>query len=326
MKRLIIPILALIIAVVVILSIAHDNRDKAFLLEQGISPMPAGYTEEALEQGTLEVLSYNTTMLVTEKKLKRNAMVYLPKGYDPNNRYNILYLIHGRGGDYRTWLGTPDRPRKFKNVLDHMIQDKVIEPTIVIAPGLNYLYGEDELIMEGICNEITSELMPAAESKYSTYASGTDAKAFAASRDHRIVAGFSMGGSATWHIMKDHIDYFRYFIPMSMAMYYDRVGYSEEKSIRASEEISEAIAKSGYEPEDYEVYAATGTEDHKAEATDMQVFDLIDEHVFHFSELGLQKGNITFKIWPGNWHSYTQSYAYLYNALKEFNNGKGFKE
>lgn len=317
-KRIILGLLVLSVAVLSAAIIIHNNHEASVLRSQNLMPLPAGYTEEAFEQGTLEVLSYKTQMLGTDIVIKQHAMVYLPENYDPDKKYDVMYLIHGRGGDFTTWLGKPANPRAFKNVLDHMIQDRIIDPMIVITPGLNYLYDNDDIIMDGISHEVAEELMPAAESKYSTYASGTDANSFIHSREHRIVAGFSMGGSATWHIMKDHIDYFKYYIPMSMAMYYDNNGYSENKSIDSSEDILNAIEQSGYGPEDYVVYAATGSEDFKATATGMQVYDLTNGVSFNYTDTDFKRGNITFKLWPGRWHRFTQSIPYIYNALMDF--------
>ena len=324
-----IAVITVAVTIAVIISLAYDAYQEELIRLQDIEKMPGEYTRDAFDQGTLEVITYRSTMIGTEKEKKngsgmntltRRAMVYLPYGYDPDTNYDIMYIIHGRGGSYKTWLGTPSDPGQFKNVLDHMIEGGVIPPMIVVAPGLNYRYETDNKCMAGISHEIAYELMPAVESKYSTYAGGVDADSFAASRDHRIVAGFSMGGSATWHIMKNHIAWFRYFIPMSMAMYYDDWGYSGKKSIQASESIIASIKKQGYGPEDFEVYVATGEYDYKADAAYMQVYDLSKSEVFKYTDTGFSRGNITFKIWPNRWHSYRESFPYLYNALAEYYN------
>jgi endo-1,4-beta-xylanase len=245
-------------------------------------------------------------------------MVYLPYEYEKDKKYDILYLMHGRGGSYKTWLGVPKRPGTFKNILDNMIENGDTKPMIVVAPNLAYEFGTDNRIMIGTEHEIVDSLMPAVESSFSTYAVTATPDGFQASRDHRYFAGFSMGGSLTWHMLRDHVDYFRYFIPMSMATYYDKKGYSERKSLVASEKTKKRVQKSGYGPDDFEVYAATGDADYKADATAMQVYDLTDDKNFIYSEGTFKKGNITFKVWPGEWHSYKNSYPYLYNALKSF--------
>lgn len=291
---------------------------------EGIVQMPDGYLEPCEESGTLEILNYRAVLDKGHgQAVNRRATVYLPAGYDPSEQYDILYIMHGRGGSYRTWLGTPAKPRRLKNLMDHMIAAGEIPPMIVVAPNLPYEYGSDDAVMEGASYEITTSLMPAAESTYHTYSDGgTDEEAFRRSRDHRIMAGFSMGGSVTWHILKDHIDRFKYYLPMSMALYYDESGYSKKKSLAATAEIVNAVRNSGYGPKDYEIFAASGEADKKAEATLMQIVDLSDHpDVFPFAENYFSKSrNTMVRIWPERWHRYTQSFPYIYNGLLHFCN------
>lgn len=316
--KIIVCILVIAFAGISLHQASYDGYELKVLNAQGLAGISAGIADASDEPGQLVQFNYKSAMLGTEKKLTRHAMVYLPYGYDPEEEYDIMYLIHGRGNDYTTWLGTPNSPTGFKNMIDNMIANGAIEPMIVVTPGLNFDYETDNKRMVGISHEVAYDLMPAVESKYSTYAKATDHKSLSAARDHRIIAGFSMGGSATWHILKNHVDLFSYFIPMSMAMYYDDNGYNEKKSIRSAQRISESLEKKGYGPDSFKVYAATGYEDYKAEAIYRQVKDLENSGDFIYEEEGLDSGNITFKIWPGRWHSHRQSYPYLYNALEEF--------
>lgn len=47
-------------------------------------------------------------------------------------------------------------------------------------------------------NELLNDLIPAVESRYSTYAEDTTPVGIAASRDHRGFGGFSMGSVNMW--------------------------------------------------------------------------------------------------------------------------------
>ncbi|EKC53554.1 esterase/lipase-like protein, partial [human gut metagenome] len=58
-------------------------------------------------------------------------------------------------------------------------------------------------------------MIPAVESKYSTYAESVTKEGLEASRDHRGFGGFSMGSVNTWNTFRYCMDYFRYFMPMS---------------------------------------------------------------------------------------------------------------
>ncbi|NLD18742.1 MAG: hypothetical protein GX663_00635 [Clostridiales bacterium] len=317
--KFVISICVISFAGAVIFSVVTRSIEDDFLEGQGIEKMSLGYSNEAFQQGSLKVISYKTTMIGRiHNTLDKKATVYLPYGYTSTQEYNIFYLMHGRGGSYKTWLGNQKHPREFKNILDNMIENGDIKPLIVVAPNLTYEYGSDDMIMEGTSHEIATDLMPAVEGQFNTFAKGITSDSFRLSREHRCIGGFSMGGSLTWHTLKDHIDYFRYFIPMSMATYYDNKGYSRMKSLAAAAELKGSLNSSGYTSKDFEVFAATGGMDHKGEATAMQVFDLADDKEFVYTDNYFGEGNITFKMWPGKWHSYKTSYPYIYNALIQF--------
>ena len=73
----------------------------------------------------------------TDYMLEKAVNVYLPAGDDPEKSYNILYLMHGGGDDENYWLmELSDRThgKTTMRVLDHMIEDGLCEPLIVVTP------------------------------------------------------------------------------------------------------------------------------------------------------------------------------------------------
>jgi enterochelin esterase-like enzyme len=58
------------------------------------------------------------------------AMVYLPPGYSTAQRYPVLYLLHGIGGNETHWPG----PGAAGTILDNQIADKKAVPMIVVMP------------------------------------------------------------------------------------------------------------------------------------------------------------------------------------------------
>ncbi len=63
--------------------------------------------------------------------MTRKALVYTPPGFSKKNKYPVLYLLHGIGGDEKEW---------FKNgqpqvILDNLYAEKKIEPMIVVLPN-----------------------------------------------------------------------------------------------------------------------------------------------------------------------------------------------
>ncbi|MDE6847806.1 MAG: hypothetical protein K2J44_00450 [Ruminococcus sp.] len=195
-------------------------------IPQEIEEIPQNYYNSATEQGTLEELYYDTyeSMTYNEKSqvLNKRAIVYLPYGYSDDKQYDIFYLMHGGWSNETTTLGAPANPSAFKNVIDNAIQNGEIRPIIIVCPTYNNTSCQDSAdfslalnLNRNYHNELTNDLIPAVESKYSTYAKDTISEELKNSREHRGFGGFSMGSVATWRTFQNCLDYFKYFMPMS---------------------------------------------------------------------------------------------------------------
>lgn len=93
---------------------------------------------------------------------------------------------------------------------------------IIVLPTYNNTSKEDSgdyslaiQLTNQFHNELVNDLIPAVESKYSTYTENVTKEGLEASRDHRGFGGFSMGSVNTWNTFRYCMDYFRYFMPMS---------------------------------------------------------------------------------------------------------------
>ena len=156
--------------------------------------------------GTIEYVSYSTLDYFGDSAaMTKNAYVYLPYNYDASTPYNVLYLMHGIGGNEREW-GMVDDSSKVKIMLDNLIYNEEIEPFIVVAPNGRSSAdfansGSDHNSFYVFGQELRNDLIPYIDSAYSTYAeydeNGYD---LAATRDHRAMAGLSMGGMQTINI------------------------------------------------------------------------------------------------------------------------------
>lgn len=160
-------------------------------------------------QGRVESFEYDSTVTGTRRK----ANVYLPPGYSPEKKYPVLYLLHGIGGDENEWLSFASPAV----ILDNLIADGKAVPMIIVLPNGRAM-ADDRAVgnpfepakaaafatFEG---DLLGCLVPAIEAKYSTR---TD-------REHRGIAGLSMGGGQTFNFGLGHLDTFAWVGAFSAA-------------------------------------------------------------------------------------------------------------
>jgi S-formylglutathione hydrolase FrmB len=148
---------------------------------------------------------------VRGEAIVKKCNVYLPAGYDrdPKMRCNVLYLLHGVGGDEWEWLrggGESDGRPVVLHLLDHLIAEGEIDPLIAVFPNGRSArdFADRSFNPEGtnllgfyyFDHELRHDLVPFIESNFRTYADIADKSAagVSASRRHRAIAGLSMGG------------------------------------------------------------------------------------------------------------------------------------
>jgi len=290
------------------------------MIPKEIEKIPDGYFKGSEQPGTLKDLYYDTYESFSydkkSEKIKKHAVVYLPYGYNKNQKYDVFYLMHGGWGDETRTLGTPDNPSSFKNVIDHAIAAGEIEPLIIVCPTYNNTNehgldsGNFSLAMQltrNYHNELLNDLIPAVEGTYSTYAASTSAEDLIASRDHRGFGGFSMGSVATWRTFQYGLDYFHYFLPMSCGTTLD------DKEIFA--------AADGHDPNDYFVFVMTGTDDF-AYSYDKDRTDLMRTSAYFTDVDDKADGNFAYRVKKGYSHGGNAAMEYTYNGMKAFWSGK----
>ena len=129
--------------------------------------------------------------------------VYLPEGYAASEEdYPVLYLLHGSGDDETGWM-TKGRA---KAILDSLIINELCRPMIVVMPNGyleqtgKYYDPESRLWMESTFEENFSQLIAWTEMHYRTIND----------KQHRAIAGLSMGGFHTMHtaaLLNQSFDY-----------------------------------------------------------------------------------------------------------------------
>jgi enterochelin esterase-like enzyme len=147
----------------------------------------------------------------------RRAFVYTPPNYDSQTRtrYPVLYLQHGGGEDETGWI----RQGRANFILDNLIAEGSCKPMIVVmaygyarragqpaASSAGRPFGSPEAIKamqemtSAFEDDMTKALIPFIDSTFRTIAA----------RDHRAMAGLSMGGMQTFHVTLNHLDLFSY--------------------------------------------------------------------------------------------------------------------
>ena len=284
-------------------------------IPEELATIPETYKGPAEHAGTLELLTYETWESFTyeqhSQRLTKEAWVYVPYGYDAAQKYPVFYLSHGGWSNETTTLGTADRPSELKYAVDHAIQDGRMVPMILVCPTYNNTSpsdsGDYSLALEltnNFHNELVNDLIPAVESKYHTFADyDTTPEGQKASRDYRGFGGFSMGSVNTWHTFQYCLDSFRYFMPMSGNM--GDGGWARD-----------VVLASGWQPEDFFIWTATGTADFAESGFSSQINSMATRYsdVFHLAN-NEADGNLSFRLREGGSHDLRAHYDYTYNAL-----------
>lgn len=154
---------------------------------------------EGIERGKVETIEYPSKTVGVKRKL----LVYTPPAYSKNKKYPVLYLLHGIGGNETNWTlaGAADV------ILDNLYADKKIEPLIVVMPNCRAsatprpanIFDQSNLEAYAVFeNDLLKDIIPYIESHYPVLAD----------REHRALAGLSMGGGQSLNFGLKNMDVF----------------------------------------------------------------------------------------------------------------------
>lgn len=164
------------------------------------SDPPAGFDakRDAIPHGTVEMVEYDSKSVGTRRKMS----VYTPPGYSKEKKYPVLYLLHGIGGDETEW-------RRFASpevILDNLIADGKATPMIIVMPNgraqkddrpTGDIYSHAPAF-EKFEKDLLDDVIPFIEAKYSVKSD----------REHRALAGLSMGGGQSLNFGLGNLDTF----------------------------------------------------------------------------------------------------------------------
>lgn len=282
--------------------------------------VPNDYLKPSEKQGVVRKITYETRNYVDggDETITKPANVYLPYGYnegDENKRYNIFYFMRGWTGNADEFFNFEDQAAR--NILDHLIENNKMEPTIVVAAtfdeknqSASFSRSVQELTV--FHEELENELIPAIENQFHTYAETTDKKGQIASRDRRGFGGFSLGAVTTWYSYIYNLDSFRYFLPMSGDSWIIEQYGGRTEPQETAHYIEKVARDSPYGKEGFFVYAATGTND--------AVFDQVDGQMQAMLKMTdtFTEDNFVYRLKKDGYHDFEAVYEYLYNGLPVF--------
>jgi enterochelin esterase family protein len=161
--------------------------------------------------GEVRKVWYSSTTL----GMQRRMHVYTPPGYDSGKeQYPVLYLLHG-GGDEDSGWSTIGRAGF---ILDNLLADGKARPMLVVMPNGSLprpakfpaftpgrpaspeVIAAMNALQERFTNELLKEVVPYVEKHYRVRSG----------REHRALAGLSMGGGQTLRVVTTHPDQFAY--------------------------------------------------------------------------------------------------------------------
>jgi enterochelin esterase-like enzyme len=153
-----------------------------------------------IAHGKIDTISYDSKTVGN----KRRAIVYTPPGYSKSKQYPVLYLLHGIGGDEKEWLngGKP------QIILDNLYAEGKLEPMIVIMPNGRAMKDDraignifDSAKVQAFATfekDLLNDLIPYVESSFPALKD----------REHRAIAGLSMGGGQSLNFGLSNLDKF----------------------------------------------------------------------------------------------------------------------
>lgn len=167
-----------------------------------VKEAPEGFDQERnnIPHGRLDSISYPSKTVGAARK----ALIYTPPGFSTRNKYPVLYLLHGIGGDEREWY----KHGKPQVILDNLYAEGKLAPMIVVLPNGramkedratgNIMAPDKVQAFATFEQDLLNDLIPFIEKKYPVIKD----------REHRAIAGLSMGGGQSLNFGLGNLDRF----------------------------------------------------------------------------------------------------------------------
>lgn len=171
-------------------------------IEENIAPKGFDKQHEGVEYYNLQQIEYYSKIAECERPVN----IFVPKNYDANKKYPVLYLLHGIGGNEWEWFGGAPNEVVSNLVANNQAQDMIIvipnvrvrHKSVSKAPPMLSIEHFKEF--DAFLEEFQTSLKPEIEKRFSIIPER---------KDHAI-AGLSMGGREALHLGLKLCDQFAY--------------------------------------------------------------------------------------------------------------------
>lgn len=284
---------------------------------QYTTPVPSEFFQATSQQGTVEVLWYDSNDYTSSARpaTHKPAYIYLPYGYDPTQKYDIIYLLHGWTGTAEQYFGLSSWPQ-MKNLFDNLIQQGLTRPFIAVSPtwdkdNQSKDWGESTREAAVFSQEYVNDLIPAVETHYSTYLESPDEAGILASRQHRAIGGFSLGSITTWYIFEQAFPYSKWYLPMSGDNWSQGMYGGQYYPDETAQFLADLVNKSPYR-DDFYVWYACGSEDVRLPQSHNQALAMAKlTDTFNAK-------NFSYHMKEGGKHDFNAVWEFCYHVLQFF--------
>lgn len=242
---------------------------------------------EPSRRGRVDFVWYDSRVLGTNRRMA----VYTPYEYSRSSRqrYPVLYLLHGEGGNEESWLSAG----RVAEVMDNLIASGKARPMIVVMPnadpvqqaaghiGLSEVHNSRTGSTMVFASSLVNEIIPFVESRYRAVPE----------KSSRAIGGVGEGGEMVLQTVVLYNGLFDYVCPMSCGLDTARLQEDLLRIKRGSVKL---------------LWMGCGSKDEALMAGARHVHDAMNDiHLFHTFYINNGRND-----W-GSWRQYLYSFAPL---------------
>ena len=186
--------------ILIVICIVYMNQISRAQITEKQAPVGFDVYKENIAHGKIDSVIYESKTVGT----KRKAIIYTPPLFSNDEKYPVLYLLHGIGGDEKEWQNGAQP----QIIFDNLYAENKIEPMIVVMPNgramkddraIGNIFDKDKV--EAFANfekDLLEDLIPFIEKKFPVIKN----------RESRAIAGLSMGGGQSLNFGLGNLDKF----------------------------------------------------------------------------------------------------------------------